>query len=140
MGFMIPRSDFPNSWCSGKGFWHQGNLLLNLIHQVCKCCTISQKSSQCPHAFQKPGTKTRFCHVIDLHLHPHRCHLLSRQLFMFPDPRERFFCCSPLICPVNRWPAGGEPTLPNSVNISTRITALHFTMYVQNTNSKNIFL
>ena len=30
-----------------------------------------------------------------------------------------FFCCSPLICPVNRRRAGGEPTLPNSVNISS---------------------
>ena len=31
----------------------------------------------------------------------------------------RFFCSSALICPVNRRRAGGEPTLPNSVNISS---------------------
>ena len=38
-----------------------------------------------------------------------------------------FFCCSPLICPVNRRRAGGEPTLPNSVNIST----IHPTMHAE---------
>ena len=38
-----------------------------------------------------------------------------------------FFCCSPLICPVNRRRAGGEPTLPNSVNISS----IHPTMHAE---------
>ena len=111
MGFMILRSGFPNSWCS----------------QTCekRPCFARDLFETNIAVFVK--AKIYLVAEANIENHPHPCHLLlagHSSCFRVP---AAFFCCSPLICPVNRRRAGGEPTLPNSVNISS----IHPTMHAE---------
>ena len=101
MGFMILRSGFPNSWGSQTC---NKNLALQEIFLRQTLCLEKQKSI----LSQFITLKTILIHATYLAGHS--------SCFRVP---AAFFCCSPLICPVNRRRAGGEPTLPNSVNISS---------------------